>query len=283
MENREKPQIPPELAPKVRLVRTGLYCFVSCLSACIVSFASSVPFDVIGGPVFSAVSSALMTLGGVLFACCFASFGLLFIGLVKKPTKVDVAPYMSDALPGVVVIFTAGGCFFVLVIIGVMAAFVLTLYSETKGLILLSLAYFLFSAAFFFIAHSFILAIGILKKTGTPGWLGRISARLGLEGGDKPVSWEDGKKIIQRGRVLSRMEAVLGAMLGVVVFALTGAADYTGLIGKFLGSEAEEKAEAMFSSTEILLAVISLFIFVFSTMFIMKTIRSIVSSRIELS
>ncbi|MCU0847556.1 MAG: hypothetical protein MUD12_06680 [Spirochaetes bacterium] len=283
MENREQMQIPPELVSKVRLVRTGLYCFISCLSGCIVTSASSAPFEIIGGPVFSVIGSFLTTLAVILFAGCFASFGILLTGLLKKPSATDVGPYMSSALSGVVVIFTAGGCFFVLIIIGMLAALTLSFYADTGGLILLSITYFLFSTAFFFIAHSFILAGNILKKNEHPDWLKRIASKLGSAGGEKPVSYDEGKKIIGRDKMLSVMEKVLGTALGLVLFILMGAADYTGLVGKFLGSEAEEKAETALSSTEIILAALSLFIFIFSTMFVVKTIRSIVNSKLEIS
>ncbi|MBN2079763.1 MAG: hypothetical protein JW838_12405 [Spirochaetes bacterium] len=260
--------IPPELAAKARLAGTGIYCFVACLGGAINLLALSALCEIIGGPIFAGIAHFMIAAGGLLFAGCFASFGLVIAGALKQPRDADLSPHLSSALPGIVLVFCAAMGAFALIVTGGAAWIVFSLYRETGVVIFLAIIYFLLASAFFALAVCYAIAWKAITRRGLPWPLRKVASRLapGTTGGA-------GEDTHSRGiRILTRVDAILGSSIGIVFGLLIGNAGHGG---------AEETSGSPPSTSGWLLTGVTFFICIFATIMLLRGIRTLIDLKNE--
>ena len=203
--------IPRDMIPKVRLIRTGAFAFMSCLGGSIMALPLGALLEIIGGPVLEATAAFLKIAAGLLFAGCFVSFGLILAGALKRPREADPRPYLSSALPCVVLILCAAMGGFAIVVFGGAAWIVFSLYRETGVVIFLSAVYFLFASAFFALAVCCAIAWKAIRSRDLPLPLREVASRLAPGRGGGPGEEKPSRGI----RILTRVDAILGSAFGI--------------------------------------------------------------------
>ena len=279
MEDTDYTTIPPELAAKERRIRTGIYCFVSCLGMSLLSLAAGGAFEIIGGPVFSVIGEYLFNLSGICFAGIFLSFGILISGALKAPREADVRPWMSTTLSGVTLIFSACAAAFTLIVLGIFAWIILSLYATTGNLILIAITYFLFSAGFFAFSVLFIISRNILKYNQLPGPLRNIMTQMRSSEKESSRGTGESENTQKVKILLSRVDKFLGTVIGIVLGLLMEGADSIGLTGTIFGLETTGRTGSLLTPERFILTGASVFIFIFGTMLILRAIRGAIASR----
>ncbi len=200
---------PPELAAKARLAMTGTRCFVACLGGAVNLLALSALCEIIGERLCEGIASPMIAAGGLLFAGCFASFGLVLAGILKQPRDTDLRPHLSSALPGVVLVFCAAMGAFALIVTAGAAWIILSLYRETGMVVFLSIVYFLLASAFFALAVCCAIAWKAITRRVLPLPFRNVASRLA------PDTTGGGEDTPSRGiRILTRVDAILGSAFG---------------------------------------------------------------------
>ncbi len=268
MERNNVIALPPELAAKARWAMTGIRCFVACLGGAINLLALSALCEIIGGPLFEGIASPMITAGGILFAGCFASFGLVLAGVLKQPRDADLRPHLSSALPGVVVVFCAAMGAFTLIVTGGAAWIILSLYRETGMVIFLSIVYFLFASAFFALAVCCAIAWNAITHHSLPLPLREMASRLapGKSGGAVE------KKPPRGMRILTRMDAILGSAFGTAF----------GLLMERAGNAGAGVNPGTTQTTPgIMLTGVTILICIFATIMALRGIRTLIDVKRE--
>lgn len=252
--------VPPKLAAKARLAMTGTRCFVACLGGAVNLLALSALCEIIGGPLFEGIVSPMIAAGGILFAGCFASFGLVLAGALKQPREADLRPFLTSALPGVVVVFCAAMGAFALIVTGGAAWMIFSLFRETGMVIFLSIVYFLFASAFFALAVCFAIAWNASTRNYLPLSLREAASRLAPEKSGGAVEEKPARGM----RILTRMEAILGSAFGTAF----------GLLME--GAGAGENPGPARSTSGIMLSGVTILICIFATIMALRGIRTLI-------
>jgi hypothetical protein len=253
---------PPELAAKARLAMTGTRCFVACLGGAVNLLALSALCEIIGGRLCEGIASPMLAAGGLLFAGCFASFGLVLAGILKQPRDADLRPFFSSALPGIVLVFCAAMGAFALIVTGGAAWMVFSLYRETGVVIFLSIVYFLLASAFFALVVCFAIAWKAITRRGLPSLFRNLASRLA------PDTTDGCEYTPSRGiRVLTRVDAMLGSAFGAA-FGLLMERAGNGDPGEMSGST-PPPAWFMLAGATILISI-------FSTIMVLRGIRTLI-------
>lgn len=268
MERNNVIALPPELAAKARLAMTGTRCFVACLGGAVNLLALSALCEIIGVPLCEGIASPMIAAGGILFAGCFASFGLVLSGVLKEPRDADLRPHLASALPGVVVVFCATMGAFALIITGGGAWIILSLYRETGMVIFMSIVYFLFASAFFALSVCGAIAWNAITRHCLPLPLRKMVSRHapGKSGGaeeEKPT----------RGmRILTRMDAILGSAFGTAF----------GLLMERTGSAGVgENPGTTSPASGIMITGVTILICIFATVMVLRGIRNLIDLQRE--
>lgn len=261
---------------KVRIARAGLYGFICGLTGSMVLFPLGSIIGMTEHPALSTAGSALMYAGGACFIGTFCSFIVLIYGLLLAPRERDIRDRLKPSVSGFALIFSAGLSLFALIVLGTMMTGAITLFLKHREPILAALAYFIAGCGLFFIAHAYLMARGIITANEYPRWMASLVKRLRAADAADRFSPATDAKIVKVRMVLSKAQMVLGSAIGVAFTLLTGASEYTDLLRPIIGSDRAESAERTLGSIDALLMAMTLFIFVFTSMFVVKTAASII-------
>lgn len=255
--------VPSELAGKVRLIRIGVYCFVSCLGGSAILIALSVTFEIINGPVLGKLSSFLMTSSIILFVGLFASFGLIMSGALKHPRGSDPRPYLSSAISGAALIFVVVSAVFALILFTALAYVIVTAYRQTGETLFLSLVYFILSGAFFALTVCIVIARNIVVYQWILSPFRGLASRLsaGMKNMNDAMENTRGKKL------LTKVDTILGSLIGIVFGLIIEGTDLSGT-GK--------TSESPIPMSGLMITGATIFVCIFATIMIVRGIRALI-------
>lgn len=264
-----------QLTNKLRLMRIGLYGFITCLILCFMTLswngAAAIAASMGGYEVIlkwiDGIASVVLPLA---FVSAFVFFGLIIGAAVMKPREMDPAPLLKQHLAGVILIFAVGLFLSVTPLIGSIAAIMILLFIRGGGVLTLSVVYFMIAIFVFIVVVLWSLLHGIVSKIGPvygPPWIVRVCGfirenRLSIEASDRVV------------QTMTKTEKALTFLLGIAVYIV-----FT--LGRSLTSERSPGAEPRslldgMTSTETLLSAMALFVVMFSTLIIVSAIRNLI-------
>ena len=257
---------------KLTLLKTGLAGFIGCL---LLTFFSIMLQAVISlWQLILGVENAgswLMTLGiaflPVFFAGAFVFFGLIIAAAVKEPRSVDLGGLIKPSAGSIASLFIVGVLLNVVPLLGTLAAFFGLLYYKGESVIFLALCYFVISCALFFVAGGSAI---VRSARGTAGTGQEAPVKKGLFGALRPGVFSGRSR-----RVLSRVERALGSGLGIALYLLLTAGDLYENARSVTGHGSGRSWLDLLASTDAVLAFFSLFIFVFSTLFVIKSMKTV--------
>jgi hypothetical protein len=256
---------------KVQLLKTGLYGFIGCLVLCFFSLVLQVVISL--WHLILQVEDAgawLANLGiaffPVFFAGAFVSFGIIIASAVKEPRNVDMGEHMKSSAGPIASFFITGILLDVVPLLASMAAFFGAVYYRGESVIFLALCYFVISMAVFFAAVGYAIVRSV-GGAAEPGPDAPVMKRL--FNALRPGALSDRSR-----RVLTRIERVLGSALGTVLFLLFSSRGLYDAVRSKTGHGSDTTWLDLLVSTDAVLAFFSLFIFIFSTLFIIKAVKT---------
>jgi hypothetical protein len=256
---------------KLRMLKTGLFGFIGCLMLCFFSVVMqaviSIWQTILG---VEGAASWLASLGiaffPVFFAGAFVSFGIIIASAVKEPRTADMGEQVKPLAGTIASFFIAGLLVNVLPLFVTLAAFFGVLFYRGGSVVFLALGYFVIACAIFFSA----VGIAIIRSAGGGKGPGpEVPVMKHILGALRPGGLSDRTR-----RVLSRVERGLGSALGIVLFLLFSSRDLYEKYRSFTGHGSDSDWLDLLVSTDAVLVFFSLFIFIFSTLFIIKAVKT---------
>ena len=256
---------------KLRLLKTGLSGFIGCLVLTFFSIVLQVVISlwqlILG---VENTGSRLMNLGlaflPVFFAGAFLFFGLIIAAAVKEPRNADMGELLKPSAGRIAAYFIIGVLLNVVPLLATLAAFFGVIYYRGESVIFLALCYFVISCICFFAAVGFAI---VRSAHGTAGNGPDAPVLKRLFGVVRPSALSDRSR-----RVLTRIERVLGSALGIVLYLLFSSRDIYEAVRSKTGHGSDTTWLDLLASTDAVLALFSLFIFIFSTLFVIKSVKT---------
>jgi hypothetical protein len=208
-----------------------------------------------------------------IFPLPFLCFVILFISLLMKPRDMDMGAVVKSSMGGIITIVIGGILLSVVLLLGSMAAVMAVLYYRGNGIIFFAITYFIVSAIIFFLAGGYcmIRELAAAKELQSDtGWVKRIFGALRVGRGAAGPSLDARSR-----KVLSGIERLLGYILGVGLFILTSYNEIYEVIRRATGHGADNSILEELLQPNMLLAAMSLFIIVFSSLFIVGSVKAI--------
>jgi hypothetical protein len=256
---------------KLRLLKIGLFGFIGCLVLCFFSLVLQAVMAlwrfILGtGDAGAWPGAPGLALFPVFFVGAFAFFGVIIASAVKEPRTADMGEQVKPLAGSFAAFFVAGILVNVLPLLVSMAVFFGAAWYRGAGVIFLALGYFVLSISVFFTAVGYAIIRGAGGAVGTgPG----ATVMKRIMGALRP-----GALTARSRRALSRVELALGTALGAVLFLLFNAGDLYERYRSFTGHGSDGDWLELLVSTGAALALFSIFIFVFSTLFIIKAVKT---------
>ncbi len=263
---------------KLRLLKTGLYGFMASL-VLIVSFAFLMgAVSLLGllwkdARIIGAVGEIIGSIVQLFFAAPFAFFAVLMVGLLKTPREVDMRPFLKPSVSAMVIMLAGGIALSALPILAAFSAVMATLYFRGAGIIFLAMAYFGMACLVFFVSGCYTLireAAAVRELETDIGWVRRVFRvlRVGSAGAGPEMDEKTH-------RTLSRIERAVGSAMGVVLFLLFKMQDIYEAVRSITGHGSDSTWLDAFATMETVLALFSMFIFIFSTLFIIRSVKTV--------
>jgi hypothetical protein len=211
----------------------------------------------------------------VVFPSPFICLILFFIALMMKPRDMDMPALMKSSMSGIISLFAAGVQLCALPLLFSFLIVMAVLYFRGGGIIFLSIAYFALACILFFMSAGYVMLreiAGNRELKTDVAWLNRLFRVLRVGGGKTSPVMDDTAR-----RALTRAERVLGSLLGVVLFFLFGVRDAYEAIRRMTGHGYDGGILDELISPGAFLAVLSCFIFVFSSLFIIRSVKMVFS------
>ena len=256
---------------KLRLLKTGLFGFIGCLVLC---FFSLVLQGIIAlwqlilraEGAGERLSSLGLMLIPVFFVAAIAFFGVIMASAVKEPRAANMGDHVKPFAGSLARLFIAGVLLDTLPLLASLAAFFCVVWYRGAGFIFLALCYFIAAIAVFILATGYAILRGAGGAEGAgPG----ATLMKRIMGSLRPVP--DRSR-----RALNRVEGALGSALGAVMFFLLSSGDLYERYRSFTGQGSDGDWLELLVSTDAALALFSLLIFIFSTLFIIKAVKTAV-------
>lgn len=256
---------------KLRLLKIGLFGFISCLFLVFFSIVVQIVISLWQailrventGTWLSSLALALLP---VFFAGVFVSFGLIIAAAVKEPRSADMGELIKPSAGRIAFYFMVGVLLNTAPLLGTLAAFFGILYYRGGTMFFLALCYFVIAAMFFIVAAGIAIVRGVGMQVGAgqdapamKGLLDALKARA-LSGRSR--------------RALTRIERALGSGLGAALYLLFTAHDIYEKARSATGHGSDRSWLDLLVSTDMILAIFSLFISIFSTLFIIKAVKT---------
>jgi len=195
------------------------------------------------------------------------------VSLFKDPRDADMAVYMKSSMGGLVLVFA--GCFALcaLTILGAFVVVMASLYFRGGGIIFLAIAYFGVAGILFFLSGSYSLVreIAANRDMATDiAWVKRSFRVLRVGGAGAGPEMDE-----KSNRILTRIERIAGSALGVVMFFLFKGQEIYEAGRSVTGHGSDSTWLGVLATMDSLLALISLFIFIFSTLFAIRSVKMV--------
>ncbi|HOT43982.1 MAG TPA: hypothetical protein PLM53_05970 [Spirochaetota bacterium] len=266
------------LRKKLRLLKIGLYGFVASLILAVffMFFTGAVSLLGLVWTETEIIETAGSMIGGVipvLFAAPFFFFGILFASLMMNPRETDMAQHMKPSAGALAVIIAAGVALCALPILAAFVIAMAALYLRGSGIIFLAMAYFGLACLVFFLSVSYAMIRDIagMKDRGPAfGWVRKVFRVLRVDGADSGPMM-DGKSH----RALSRIERIIGSSMGLVLFLIFQLQNIYETARSVAGHGSDKSWLDVFAAMDTLLALFALFIIIFSTLFIIRSIKTV--------
>ncbi len=274
--NRADPEV--RIEKKFRLLKIGLYGFIASLVLTVFSLFSMGAASLLGllwtgGRIIEYAGNIMVSVIPLFFAAPFLFFAILIASLLMKPQEVDMATRMKSSMGGIVIILAGG---IVLCALPVLVAFVIVmtaLYFRGNGIIFFAMAYFAAACLIFFLSGGYTLVreVAALNEAQTDiAWVKRTFRILRVGSADAGPEM-DGKSH----RTLTRIERIIGSLMGVVLFLLFKAQDLYETGRSVTGHGSDSGWLDVLATKETVLAMFSMFILIFSTLFIIKSVKTV--------
>jgi hypothetical protein len=263
---------------KLRLLKIGLYGFVSSLVVTVffLFFTGAVSLLGLVWTETGIIETAGNMIGSViafLFAAPFIFFAILIASLLMKPRGADMAPLMKPSAGAIAIIMVAG---IVLSAVPILSAFIIVmafLSLRGNGVIFFAMAYFALACLIFVLSvgYAMIREVSAVKELETDiSWVRRVFRvlRVGGAGG--------GPEMDERShRALTRAERIIGSSMGLVLFLIFQVQNIIETTRSVTGHGSDRTWLEVFATTDTLLALFALFIIIFSTLFIIKSVKTV--------
>ncbi|HOD15115.1 MAG TPA: hypothetical protein PK307_12700 [Spirochaetota bacterium] len=256
---------------KLALLKAGLAGFIGCL---VLSFFSIVLQVVVSlwqlipgventGAWLSSLGLAFLPL---FFAGAFVFFGLIIAAAVKEPRNADMGALLKPSAGTIASYFIVGVLLNVAPLLATLAAFLGLLYYRGGSILFLALGYFVISCLLFFASAGFAIVRSAHREAGSGPEAPVMKVLLGAL---RPEALGDRSR-----RVLTRIERFLGSGLGIVLYLLFTSRDLYEAVRSKTGHGSDTTWFDLLASTDAVLAFFSLFIFIFSTLFVIISIKT---------
>ncbi len=268
----------PAIQAKLRLLKIGLYGFIGGLVLTVFSLFLMGAVSLLGilwadGGIIENVSSMIGIVIPFFFAIPFVSFVVLMASLFKHPREVDMREHMKPSMGGIVLIFAGGIALCALTILAAFVIAMAALYFRGSGIIFLAIAYFGTAGIMFFLSGSY----GLIRETAANrdlqtdiAWVKRTFRILRVGGAAGGPEMDE-----KSHRVLTRIERIAGSLLGAVMFFLFKGRDLYEAGRSVTGYGSDSTWLGVLATMDSLLALFSLFIFIFSTLFVIRSIKMV--------
>lgn len=274
---RNNAAISPSLQSKLRLFKIGLYGFIGGLFLTVFSLFLMGAISLLGllwtgSGIIASIGSAIGIIIPLFFAIPFVFFVILMVSLFKDPRDADMAVYMKSSMGGLVLVFA--GCFALcaLTILGAFVVVMASLYSR-GGIIFLAIAYFGVAGILFFLSGSYSLVreIAANRDMATDiAWVKRSFRVLRVGGAGAGPEMDE-----KSNRILTRIERIAGSLLGMVMFFLFKGQEIYEAGRSVTGRGSDSTWLGVLATIDSLLALFSLFIFIFSTLFVIRSVKMV--------
>lgn len=265
---------------KLRLFKTALYGFIISLIVTVFSLFTMGAVSLLGvlwtnGRVIQTAGDMIGGAVPYFFAAPFLFFALLMTSLLMKPREADLASRMKPSLVGIVIILAGGIMLCAFTILTAFIIFMAVLYFRGNGIIFLAIAYFGAAGILFFMTVGYALireaAANRALQTDT-AWVRRAFRvlRVGGTGGGPEIDEKSHN-------ALTRIEQIAGSLLGTAMFLLFKAQDLYESSQKGWGS-GTSWFDA-FATMDAVLGAMALSIFMFSTVLIIKAVKTFFTVR----
>ena len=182
-------------------------------------------------------------------------------------------PLMKPAMGGIAIIIAGGVALSALPILTSFIIVMAALYLRGSGVIFLALAYFALACLVFFfaVAYALIREVASVKEAQTGvSWV-RGAFRVFRVG-----SADAGPAMNEKShRALTRVERIIGSTMGLVLFLVFQVQNIIETTRSVTGHGFDRTWLEVFATTDTLLALFALFILIFSTLFIIKSVKTV--------
>lgn len=256
---------------KVDRARTGLRGFMK-------SFISGGTFVACQAPVgaceyftginLSSVSAVFGLLAAVSLLTAGIFFGIMLCGLLMEPRSADIRPDLEKNLPEFVRMLAGAMSIFAVLVLCTVIVILTAAYIKSGNILTGSIA--LFAAAVLLFAISVVFAL--VKTIGTAGGEHNIRARIAS------IVIRGGSDRCEAGSFLGKAEIILGFIISPAIYILFQGEELISIISPFIGSDAADAAERVFSGGDALIHAMAFIILLFSAMFTVKALRTILET-----
>jgi hypothetical protein len=260
---------------KLRLLKIGLYGFICSLVFTVFSLFFMGAASLLGlvwtnGRIIGNVGNMIGSVIPIFFAAPLVFFALLITSLLMKPREADMAEHMKPSIAGIAIIIAAGVILCAFPILGAFVVVMAALYFHGYGTIFIAMAYFGLACLLFFLTGGYALVREVadareLRTDKT--WIRSIFRVLRVGGAGGPGM--DRKM----NRSLTRVERIVGSAMGTVLFLLFKARDLYETTRSITGHGSDSTWLDVFATMDTVLALFSIFIIIFSTLFIIRSVK----------
>lgn len=263
---------------KLRLLKTGVFGFVGSLVFTVIFLFSLGAVSLLGllwpgGGMIEAVGNMVGGIIPLFFAAPFGFFIVLMAALLKKPREADMRPLMKPAMGGIAIIIAGGVALSALPILTSFIIVMAALYLRGSGVIFLALAYFALACLVFFfaVAYALIREVASVKEAQTGvSWVRGVFRVLRVGSADAGPAMDE-----KSHRALTRVERIIGSSMGLVLFLMFQVQNIIETTRSVTGHGFDRTWLEVFATTDTLLALFALFILIFSTLFIIKSVKTV--------
>jgi len=256
---------------KVDRARTGIRGFMAGLISGVTSVACQAPVaacEYFTGINLSSVSIFFGILTAISLLTAGIFFGIMLSGLFMEPRSADIRPDLEKNLPEFIRMLAGAMSIFTVLVLSTVIVILSTAYIKTGNILIASIA--LFAAAVLLFALS--VGFALVKTAGASGGEHNIRGRIAS------ILIRGGSDCGEAGRFLGKAEIILGFVISAAIYILFQGEELISIIRPYIGSNAADAAERAFSGGDALIQGMTFIILLFSAMFVIKALRTILET-----
>lgn len=266
------------IGKKLRLLKIGIYGFIGSLVVAMVFLFSLGAVSLLGvlwpeGRMIEAAGSVVGVIFPLFFAAPFVFFIVLMAALLTRPREADMRPLMKPSAGAIAIIMVAG---IVLSAASILSAFIIVmafLYLRGNGVIFFAMAYFALACLIFVLSvgYAMIREVSAVRELETDiSWVRRVFRVLRVGSADAGPAMDE-----KSHRALTRVERIIGSSMGLVLFLMFQVQNIIETTRSVTGHGSDRSWLEVFATMDTLLALCALFILIFSTLFIIKSVKTV--------